>query len=39
VIRQCFMLDFPVVDGLLSQHFPAIVVNCFASFEFEARNV
>ena len=39
VMRQLFMLDFPVVDGLLLQCFPAIVVNCSASFNFEARNV
>ncbi|WP_369815719.1 virulence promoting factor [Erwinia sp. ErVv1] len=33
------MLNFPLVDGLLSRAFPAIVVNCSAFYQFEARNV
>ncbi|HBV40357.1 MAG TPA: hypothetical protein DEF05_11895 [Erwinia sp.] len=38
-VFQRFMLGFPVVDGLLSRDFPAIVVNCSASLKFEARDV
>ncbi|RRZ97026.1 virulence promoting factor [Erwinia sp. 198] len=38
-VPQRFMLGFPVVDGLLSWVFPAIVVNCSASLKFEARDV
>ncbi|WP_442897146.1 virulence promoting factor [Erwinia sp. CGal63] len=33
------MLSCPLVDGLLSQVFPAIVVNCSVSLKFEARDV
>ncbi|WP_380180402.1 hypothetical protein [Kalamiella sp. sgz302252] len=33
------MLGSPVVDGLLSWVFPAIVVNCSASLKFEVCDV